>query len=366
MNSSAPITDIFSNKEIVKKLLLSIKEEAKKIAHNIRIMHVCGTHEHEIVRYGLRPLLPNNIELIAGPGCPVCVVSALDIDEVLWIANNHNVIITTFGDMMRVPSSNESLYQAKGKGVDVRVVYSISDAISIAKKNRDKEVLFFSVGFETTSCITAAEVPEIDLPNFSIYSSHKLVPPAMELLLQRDDLNFEGFLAPGHVSTIIGSEPYQFVVDKYNFPVAIGGFEPVDILLAVYSLIKQIRTGEPKVDNVYRRYVKREGNRAAIRAMEKAFVTSDTRWRGLGTWPLTGSEIRDEYSHIDAKKRYEIPKLESTDLRKGCRCDEVLIGKIKPKECPLFMKVCKPDHPIGACMVSSEGTCNVAATYEGF
>ncbi|MHA1305185.1 MAG: hydrogenase formation protein HypD [Candidatus Heimdallarchaeaceae archaeon] len=359
-------TKNYRSKEAVKTLIKKINEEAEKIEGKVRIMHVCGTHEHDIVKAGLRALIPKKVELIAGPGCPVCVCSSLDIDEVLWVADHHDAIITTFGDMMRVPSSFESLYQAQGRGLDVRVVYSISDAIAIARKNPNRDVLFFSVGFETTSCITASEVLRVNLPNFSIYSSHKVIPPAMELLLQRDDIEFQGYLAPGHVSTIIGVHPYEFIPEKYHFPVAIGGFEPTDILLAIHSLLKQIRTDDPIVDNVYKRYVKEEGNVAAIQAMEEAFVISDARWRGLGVLPGTGYEISDDYAHIDAKKKYDIPELETKDLHQGCRCDEILIGKIKPQECKLFMKACRPDHPVGACMVSHEGTCNVAATYEGF
>ncbi|MHA1198646.1 MAG: hydrogenase formation protein HypD [Candidatus Heimdallarchaeaceae archaeon] len=357
-------TQKYRDKEIVNALIKKIKLLTEEMGEKIRIMHVCGTHEHDIVKAGLRSLLPKEIDLIAGPGCPVCVSSAQDVDEVLWIADNHNVTITTFGDMMRVPGSKESLYQAQGRGVDVRVVYGVSDAVKLAEENPEKEVLFFSVGFETTSCVTAAEVIRTKLPNFSIYSSHKLVPPAMELLVQHDDLEFQGFLAPGHVSTIIGSKPYDFIAEEYSFPVSVAGFEPVDILLGIYSLLKQIKENTARVDNDYKRYVKYEGNVAALRTLEEAFVISDARWRGLGTWPNTGHEIRDKYSHIDAKKKYNIPELPSTDLHGGCICDEILIGKSKPDQCKLFKKACRPDHPIGACMVSHEGTCNVAATYE--
>ena len=357
-------TQQYRDKDLVQALVKKITQLRDSIDDNIRIMHVCGTHEHDIVKAGLRSLLPKEIDLIAGPGCPVCVSSAQDVDEVLWVADNHNIIITTFGDMMRVPGSKESLYQAQGRGVDVRVVYGVSDAIKLAEKTPEMDVLFFSVGFETTSCVTAAEVLRTKLSNFSIYSSHKLVPPAMELLLQRDDIEFQGFLAPGHVSTIIGAKPYEFIKEKYNFPVSIAGFEPVDILLGIYSLLKQIKNKEPQISNDYKRYVKYEGNVAAIKALNEAYVVSDARWRGLGVWPNTGHEINEKYSHIDAKKKYHIPKLPSIDLHGGCICDEILIGKSKPHQCKLFNKTCRPDHPIGACMVSHEGTCNVAATYE--
>ncbi|MCG3215902.1 MAG: hydrogenase formation protein HypD [Candidatus Heimdallarchaeota archaeon] len=357
-------TKVYRNKKIVDSLIKKIKEESEKTEEKIRIMHVCGTHEHDLVKAGLRSLLPKNIELIAGPGCPVCVSSAQDVDEVLWIADNHNTTITTFGDMMRVPGSSESLYQAQGRGIDVRIVYGVSDAITIAENSPEKDVIFFSVGFETTSCVTAAEVVRTTLPNFSIYSSHKVIPPAMELLVQRDDLEFQGFLAPGHVSTIIGSKPYEFIPEKYNFPVAISGFEPVDILMGIHSLILQINANSPRVDNTYGRWVKPEGNTAALRTIDDAYVISEARWRGLGVWPATGHEISDKYSHIDAKKKYDIPELEFKELHSGCICDEILIGKTKPNECQLFMKACRPDHPVGACMVSHEGTCNVAATYE--
>jgi len=358
------LTTNYRNKEIVDALITKIKLVNAEIDRDIRIMHVCGTHEHDIVKAGLRSLLPKGIDLIAGPGCPVCVSSAQDVDEVLWVADNHDVTIATFGDMMRVPGSKESLYQAQGRGVDVRVVYGVSDAVKLAEKAPERDVLFFSVGFETTSCVTAAEVLRTKLPNFSIYSSHKVIPPAMELLMQRDDIEFHGFLAPGHVSTIIGVKPYEFIPEKYNFPVSIAGFEPVDILLGIYSLLKQIKNNEHQVSNDYKRYVKYEGNIAAIKALNEAYVISDARWRGLGVWPNTGHEINEKYGHIDAKKKYSIPQLKSQDLRGGCICDEVLIGKSKPHQCKLFKKACRPEHPIGACMVSSEGTCNVAATYE--
>ena len=357
-------TQKYRDKEIVDAIIKKIKKLTEQLDEKVRIMHVCGTHEHDLVKAGLRSLLPKKIDLIAGPGCPVCVSSAQDVDEVLWIADNHNVIIATFGDMMRVPGSKESLYQAQGRGVDISIVYGVSDAIKLAEQTPDRDVLFFSVGFETTSCVTAAEVVRTTLPNFSIYSSHKLVPPAMELLLQRDDLEFQGFLAPGHVSTIIGAKPYDFIPEKYNFPVAVAGFEPVDILVGIYALLKQFNENTSRVDNMYKRYVRYEGNVTALKTMEEAYVVSDARWRGLGVWPDTGHEIADKYSHIDAKKKYEIPELEVTDLHIGCICDEILVGKSKPHKCKLFNKACRPDHPIGACMVSHEGTCNVAATYE--
>ncbi|MHA1685925.1 MAG: hydrogenase formation protein HypD [Candidatus Heimdallarchaeaceae archaeon] len=356
----------FRSKERVNALLTKIKELSTYFKEPVRIMHVCGTHEHEVARWGIRPLLPTNIEIISGPGCPVCVCSAKDIDEVLWVAKNHDAIITTFGDMMRVPSSTQSLYQAQGQGVDVRVVYGVADAIQIAKRNPDKEVIFFSVGFETTSCTTALEVLRTKLPNFSIYSSHKIIPPAMELLLQRDDIQFHGFLAPGHVSTIVGAKPYEFCPKEYNFPVAIAGFEPVDILLGIYSVLKQIKNDKPIVDNVYPRFVREEGNTVALKHMDEAYEISPARWRGLGTWPDTGHEIRERFDYIDAKKKYDIPDIPAKDLRGGCICDQILIGKSKPHQCKLFMTACRPEHPIGACMVSHEGTCNVAATYSDF
>ena len=354
----------YRDKKIVHALISKINRETERRTEKIKIMHVCGTHEHDVVKAGLRSLLPSNIELTAGPGCPVCVSSAQDIDEVLWIADNYNVIIATFGDMMRVPGSAESLYQAQGRGVDVHVVYGVSDAIKLAEKNPERDIIFFSVGFETTSCVTAAEVVRTNVPNFSIYSSHKIIPPAMELLLQREDIEFHGYLAPGHVSTIIGTKPYEFIPEQYNFPVTIAGFEPVDILSGILSLVKQINEEAPVVDNTYGRWVKHEGNVAALRTMNEAYKISDARWRGLGVFPNTGHEISENYSHIDAKKKYDIPELQVKDLHGGCICDEILIGKSKPHQCKLFNKSCRPDHPIGACMVSHEGTCNVAATYE--
>lgn len=327
-------------------------------------MEVCGTHTVSIFRHGIRSLIPSNIKLLSGPGCPVCVTPIEDIDKMLYISKQSNVILTTFGDMMRVPGSDGSLYKAKAEGTDIRMVYSPLDALKIAKENKDKKVIFFAVGFETTSPLIAATLFEADrknIENFYIYSVHKLVPPALEVLVNTEELKLDGFILPGHVSTIIGSRVYEFIPYRYKKACVITGFDADDILQAIGMLLKQITENEPKVEIQYKDAVKPEGNPKAVEFINQYFEPCDSNWRGIGIIPKSGLKLKKEFSHRDAEVVFNIPELKSKEP-KGCQCGVVLRGIKLPPECPLFAKVCTPENPVGACMVSSEGSC--AAYYK--
>ena len=348
-----------------------IKEKADqyvKLIHRImpefkvKIMHVCGTHEQAITRAGLRTLLPKNLELLAGPGCPVCVVPAHDIDEALLLAKDGK-IITTYGDMIRVPASEISLADAKAEGANIKIVYSVNDAIKLAQKYPTEEVVFFGIGFETTAPTLAAEMIKRPPKNFSVLTSYRLIPPVMELIMGIGDLHVEGFICPGHVATVIGTKPFQFLPELYSMPTVIAGFEPLDILLAILMLLKQIRNNDPKVDNEYSRSVADEGNIRAQEIMNEVFETATVRWRGIGRVPLSGYHLKEEFSDYNARKKYNITIEGSIDIRPGCSCHLVIIGKLQPDQCPLFGEECTPIHPYGPCMVSHEGTCNIFYRY---
>ena len=345
---------------------------AKKVADHIRIVapsynikfcHVCGTHEWTITHYGLRSLLPENIDVIAGPGCPVCVLPAAEIDEAVSLALK-GVTLVTFGDLLRVPGSEVSLQEARASGGDVRIVYGLSDAVKIAEKEQDKDFVFFAIGFETTAPSTAVEVLNKPPENLSFLVSHRLIPPAMELLLGVGDLHIDGFIAPGHVSTIIGMKPYDIFPKAYRMPTVIAGFEPLDVLFAISMLLQQIGDDEAKLENEYKRSVTREGNVKAQRLMEQVFDVVDGRWRGLGKLPLSALELKKEFEMYDAREKYGVRIERSRDLLPGCLCHLVMIGKIKPPECSLYMKDCIPQAPKGACMVSIEGTCRIWARHK--
>jgi hydrogenase expression/formation protein HypD len=340
-----------------------ISQQIRKIAPvntQIKFCHICGTHEWTITHYGLRSLLPGNIEVIAGPGCPVCIVPAAEIDEAVELARK-GVVLTCFGDVLRVPGSETSLLEAKAKGADVRVVYSISDAIRMAEKEPGKEFSFFAVGFETTAPSTAVEVLAKPPENFSLLISHRLIPPAMELLLGIGDLHISGFIAPGHVSAIIGLRPYELFARVYRMPTVVAGFEPTDVLMAILMLLKQRKEETARLENEYSRVVKWEGNTKALDLMSKTFDVVGGSWRGIGRLPDSALELRDEFSIYDSCKKFGVKISQGKDILLGCECHLVIIGKIKPNECPMFMKVCTPAKPVGACMVSSEGTCRVWA-----
>ena len=341
-----------------------IEKLSKKINRTIHIMEVCGTHTVSIFRYGIRSLITENIKLISGPGCPVCVTPVEDIDRILYISKQPDVILTTFGDMMRVPGSNGSLYSAKAEGADIRLVYSPLDALKIAETNKNKKIVFFAVGFETTSPLIAATLFEADrkkLENFYIYSVHKLVPPALEVLINTEELKLDGFILPGHVSTIIGSKVYEFIPLQYKKACVITGFDADDILHAIAILLKQISDNEPKVEIQYKDAVKPDGNPKAVEFINRYFEPSDSNWRGIGIIPKSGLKLKEKYAYRDAQKIFPISGIKSSEPH-GCKCGLVLRGVKLPPECPLFAKTCTPETPVGACMVSSEGSC--AAYYK--
>ena len=352
--------DEYRDKEIAQKILRQIKSISKK---KINLMEVCGTHTVAIFRNGIRKILPPNINLISGPGCPVCVTPISYIDEIIALSRKGNFIITTFGDMIRVPGSTSTLEKEKSDGADIRIVYSTLDALKIAQDNFSKEVVFMGVGFETTSPTIASAVLKAQkekIRNFSVLSVAKIMPPAMKSLLDAEEVNIDGFICPGHVSAIIGSNPYNFIASKYKIPCVVCGFEPLDILQTIYMLVKQIEEKKPKVEIQYKRVVKPEGNKIALEKLNKIFEVVDSNWRGIGNILKSGLEIRNEYNQFNARK-FKV-EIEETKEPKGCRCGDVLRGVIAPPECSLFRKVCTPENPQGACMVSTEGTC--AAYYK--
>jgi len=348
----------------MQKIIQFIEKLSKKIERQINLMEVCGTHTVSIFRHGIRSVISSNIKLLSGPGCPVCVTPVEDIDRMLYIAKQPDVILATFGDMMRVPGSDGSLYKAKAEGADIRMVYSPLDALKIGEQNENKKVVFFAAGFETTSPSIAATIFEAErkgIQNFYIYSVHKLVPPALEVLVNTEELKLDGFILPGHVSTIIGSKVYEFIPSKYKKACVITGFDADDILQAIFMLLKQINENEPKVEIQYKDAVKPEGNPKAVEFINRYFEPCDSNWRGIGIIPKSGLKLKKEYSHRDAEFVFTIPQIQSKEP-KGCQCGLVLRGVKIPPECPLFAKICTPENPVGACMVSSEGSC--AAYYK--
>jgi hydrogenase expression/formation protein HypD len=353
--------DEYRDGDLAQGLSQKIRAISKK---SVRLMEICGTHTMAIFKHGIRTLIPEHIELMSGPGCPVCVTSTEEIDRTIKLARMPKVIVTTFGDMLRVPGTASSLQEEKGQGADVRMVYSTFDALKIAEDNPEKEVAFLGIGFETTAPTVAAAVRtahERNLPNFLVLSAHKLLPPAMEALLAGGDLAIDGFICPGHVSTIIGTSAYQSVVDRYRIPCVVVGFEPVDILQGILMLVDQIEEGRAQVEIQYSRVVSPEGNPGALKIMNEIFEPCDSPWRGLGPIPQSGLSIREEFLPHDAGQRFDL-NVPPAKEPPGCRCAEVLRGVVKPFECRLFRTRCSPRTPVGACMVSSEGTC--AAYYK--
>jgi len=349
----------FRDPDLAKRVAEKIHKLAPKEG-TVKICHVCGTHEWTITHYGIRSLLPQNVEVIAGPGCPVCIVPASEFDEAVQLALK-GVAVTCFGDVLRVPGSTMSLLDAKAEGADIRVVYSIADAVKMAEKEPSKEFAFFAVGFETTAPSTAVEVMGKPPENLSFLVSHRLIPPAMKLLVEMEDLSLNGFIAPGHVSTIIGLKPYEVFPKVYGMPTVVAGFEPLDILIGVYMILKQLSENKPRLENEYVRAVHWEGNMKARELMRKVFDTVDGNWRGLGTIPFSKLNLYKKFTVYDAHLKHEVKVEKGVDIQKGCRCHLVVIGKIRPTECPLFMKACTPQKPVGACMVSAEGTCRIWA-----
>jgi len=330
-------------------------------ADPVKIVHVCGTHEVAISHNGLRRLLPETVTILEGPGCPVCVTPASDIDAAIAIART-GAIVCSFGDMIRVPGGRASLEEARSEGCDIRTILSASDAVRHAK-DTNREVVFFAVGFETTAPMTAAIVLDDPPVNLSVLASHKLIPPAMRALLDLPDHEIGGYLAPGHVSTIIGLEPYREALDRYRIPVVIGGFEPLDILYALALILRQITDGTPKVENAYPRAVDDGGNPAALRLIDEVFEITDAAWRGIGTIPSSGLVLRERFESIDARKRFDIPEAGPDEEIPGCRCPEVLTARAVPSDCPLFGRRCTPLTPVGPCMVGAEGACSIWFRY---
>lgn len=330
----------------------------------VRLMEVCGTHTVAICKAGIRGLLPPQVELISGPGCPVCVTANEYLDTAIAYSRQPQVIVASFGDMLRVPGSSTSLLAQRAEGADIRIVYSPLEALTMARDNPTRQVVFLAVGFETTVPAVAATVlaaAEAGVDNFFLLTAHKLVPPALAALAAASDVQVDGFLCPGHVSAIIGTEPYKFLARDYHMPCVVAGFEPLDILQAVYMLLRQIHDGRAAVENQYRRAVRPTGNAAALALMHRVFAPADAAWRGMGVIPGTGLVLAEPYRRFDAREQLPVV-VEPSRAAPGCRCGEVLRGVIRPPACALFGRACAPEHPVGPCMVSVEGTC--AAYYK--
>jgi hydrogenase expression/formation protein HypD len=331
----------------------------------LQIMEVCGGHTHSIFRYGIEEMLPDAIELVHGPGCPVCVLPMGRVDDCVALAERPDVIFTTFGDALRVPGSKKSLLQAKAEGADVRIVYSPLDALALARKHPDKEVIFFGLGFETTMPSTALTILQAEaeaIENFSVFCNHITIVPTIKAILDSPDLRLDGFLGPGHVSMVIGNRPYGFIARHYRKPFVVSGFEPLDILQSVWMVLKQIRDGRAEVENQYRRIVPEVGNAQALAAVARVYELREFfEWRGLGSIDHSGVRIREAYARFDAERKFTVPDLKIADP-KSCQCGEVLKGVIKPWQCKVFGTGCTPERPMGALMVSSEGAC--AAYYQ--
>jgi hydrogenase expression/formation protein HypD len=332
----------------------------------LKLMEVCGGHTHTIFKYGIEDLLPENIEMIHGPGCPVCVIPLGRVDDAISIAQQPNVIFTTFGDAMRVPGSKTSLLDAKADGCDVRMVYSPLDALKIAKANPARQVIFLGLGFETTAPSTAMTVLQATkdrIDNFSVFCNHITILPALKAMLDSPDLQLDGFLGPGHVSTVIGTRCYDFVPKQYGKPLVVTGFEPLDVLHSVYMIVKQIVEGRAEIENQYARVVHLNGNQCALEVLTEVFEPRDYfEWRGLGSIAHSGMKLKEKYAKFDAELKFDVPGLRIADP-KACQCGEILKGVKKPWECKVFGTACTPETPIGSCMVSSEGAC---AAYYNF
>ena len=354
--------DEFRNPVAIGKLLARIRSRSSR---GVRLMEFCGGHTHAILKFGLRRLLPPTIELLSGPGCPVCVTSQRDLDTAMALAMTDGVILTTFGDMIRVPGTKGNLQEIKALGGDVRIVYSSLDALTMARANPGRQVVFLAVGFETTAPTVAAAILSAraeGLANFSVLSLHKLTPPAMKAILDAGEVKLAGILGPGHVTTIIGSRAWEFLPACHAIPCAVAGFEPLDILEGIYALVDMIESGTPRVRNAYARSVRPEGNLEAQRRMQQVFEVEEAQWRGLGPVPSSGLGLRKGFESFDALLRFPV-ELDASPEPKGCRCGEVLRGVVQPPACALFGRVCTPENPVGPCMVSGEGACGAHWLY---
>ncbi|MDO9334383.1 MAG: hydrogenase formation protein HypD [Dehalococcoidales bacterium] len=352
----------FRNGASAKGLIARIAQTSK---HPARFMEFCGGHTVAIFRYGIRQVLPKTIEMVSGPGCPVCVTATPDIDKAIALAQIPGVIITTFGDMLKVPGSRSSLQKARAGGADVRMVYSPLDALKIATENPEKSVVFLGIGFETTAPGVAASVlqaEEQNIRNYYVLSQHKLCPPVIRAILKAGEVKLDGLICPGHVSAITGSQAWEFIAKEFGIPCVVSGFEPLDILQCVAMLTAQVESDESKVEIAYRRGVTREGNAHALALMNKVFEPCPANWRGIGVIPGSGLKLRKQYKHHDAEVQFDI-KVEPSIEPKGCLCGEVLRGVKTPLDCGLFRKFCTPESPVGPCMVSSEGSCSAYYLY---
>ncbi|MEE9150519.1 MAG: hydrogenase formation protein HypD [Thermoplasmata archaeon] len=356
------------DKELADKILKKLED----MRLNIRLMHVCGTHQDTLVRFGLEEnLLKSGVEIRQGPGCPVCVTTPKEIEEAILLSQKGKKLVV-FGDMVKVPGANGSLADARARGGDVQIVYSVDDALKIAS-NTTKDMVFMAVGFETTIPSIAMAIKTLHdengskANNFSILSCHRIVPPALKALIELGEVKLHGLIEPGHVSTIIGAKPYEFISEKYHVPQVITGFEPLDLLMGIYMLARQIKQGEAKVEIEYSRSVKYEGNPKAMNVIKEVFEPIDIKWRGFPVIPESGLVLRKKFENYDARKLFTDELKEIQDMEfsepKGCKCGDVLRGVISSDECPLFGKACIPEHPVGPCMVSAEGSCNILLKY---
>ena len=357
--------DEFRDPHLITKAADEIRRLAEPGRH-YRLMEVCGGHTHAIYRFGLKDLLPANIELVHGPGCPVCVLPMGRIDDGLAMAEDPRVILTAFGDMMRVPGTKGSLLEYKARGCDVRIVYSPLDALRLAQNNRDRHVVFFAIGFETTApstALTLKRAKALGVGNFSVFSNHVTIIPAIRAILDSPDMRIDAFVGPGHVSTVIGCRPYEWIAKREGKPIVVTGFEPLDLLQSIAMLLRQLREGRAEVENQYSRVVPWEGNRAALAAMADVFeLRPYFEWRGMGFISQSALRLSDRYAEWDSERRFSVPGVQVTDP-KAAQCGEVLKGVLRPSDCKLFGKECTPEQPVGALMVSSEGSCAAYYTY---
>jgi len=364
--------DEFRDRDKAQALTLEITRVLDRIPlakqRPLKLMEVCGGHTHAIFRYGIEGLLPPALELVHGPGCPVCVLPVGRIDDCIAIARDPHVIFTTFGDAMRVPGSRKSLLQAKAEGLDVRMVYSPMDALALARTNPDREVVFFGLGFETTmpsTALTILAAAEDGVHNFSVFCNHITIVPTLKAILDSPALQLDGFLGPGHVSTVIGTAPFEFVARHYRRPVVVAGFEPLDVLQAIWMVLLQIEHGRAEIENQYARAVTAHGNRPALAAIAAVYeLRPFFEWRGLGSIDHSGVRIRPAYAAFDAEERFTVPNAQIADPQ-ACQCGEVLKGVLRPHECKVFGTACTPETPLGALMVSSEGACAASYQYGG-
>jgi hydrogenase expression/formation protein HypD len=362
--------DEFRDPELAKTLMKQIAELMKPLPFDkqkpLQIMEFCGGHTHTIFRYGIEQMLPDSIEMVHGPGCPVCVLPMGRVDDCVTLAERPDVIFTTFGDAMRVPGSNKSLLQAKADGADVRMVYSPLDALDLARKNPDHQVIFFALGFETTmpsTALTLLQASREEIKNFSLFCNHITTVPTIKAVLDSPDMRIDAFLAPGHVSMVVGEQPFQFIPEVYHKPIVITGFEPLDILQSIYMVVRQFAEERCEVENQYQRVVPKSGNEQGLNAIHEVYEMREFfEWRGLGSIDHSGVRIRDAYAEFDAERKFSVPNLKIADP-KSCQCGEVIKGVIRPWQCKVFGTSCTPETPMGALMVSSEGAC---AAYYNF